>query len=458
MIALVLMLAAADPAIDTSRLAVMPFKNLNADPQLDWLRLGVAETMINDLRGARKNVVERDQLDKALAELALQKTNGNEESTAAAAGKLVGATHVVVGGFQRAGQQVRITARLVTVETGVVDGSAKVTGDLTGIFALQDSVVTQLLKLPAPKRNKPANPQKTLAAYKAYAQSLQDASDVDRIEHLRSALDLDPDFHYALYDMRALESRLDRYQKKARVIVDEKTEKALAIVGDAKATPQDRNMQAMQAMTMLMQQYRYQAMLDVATDVANMDIPAPTPPMVSAKEVAGFFIFTALVQLKRTDLALQYGEQFIARYPGSMYVQGVDIQMRAIIDQAHRHEKTLKDGERDIAAFELEQRNRKKEPTAIDARNDSFRACTLRMWAEKWAEAVEVCKTFADDYKAADDADDKVKWAHFDLMRAWSELGRFDEARDESKRILDAWPDWAHTNSVDMIAKFYPQP
>jgi hypothetical protein len=225
----------------------------------------------------------------------------------------VGATHVVVGGFQRAGEQVRITARLVTVETGVVDGSAKVTGDLTNIFALQDGVVTQLLKLPAPKRKKPANPQRTLAAYKVYAQSLQDASDVARVEHLRSALDLDPDFHYALYDMRALESRLDRYQKKARGIADERTEKALALVADKTASAQDRNMQAMQAMTMLLQQYRYAALVDVASDITNMDIPAPTPPMVSAKEIAGFYIFTALVQLKRTDLALQHGEQFIAR-------------------------------------------------------------------------------------------------------------------------------------------------
>ena len=37
-------LAAEEPV------AVMPFKNLNADPALEWLKVGVAETMISDLR------------------------------------------------------------------------------------------------------------------------------------------------------------------------------------------------------------------------------------------------------------------------------------------------------------------------------------------------------------------------------------------------------------------------
>ncbi len=446
-----------------ARLAVLPFKNLNAEPSLDWLRLGIAETMISDLKTAHRSVVERDQIDEALAEIALQKKAGTDESTAAAAGKLVGATHVVVGGFQKAGNQVRITARLVVVETGVVDTTAKVTGPLTEIFTLQDSVVGRLLKLPPVHKRKPRNKQRTLDAYKAYALSLQPASDTEKMEHLRRALDLDPDFHYALYDLRALESRLDRYARKGKAILDERTKTMLAGVDDVTRPAQERNMQAMSAMNGLMSQFRYQALLDVASRVYEMKLPVPPPaapgmPVINARELAAFYIFQALNILKRGDLALQAGERYLAQFPAGMYAQSIDLQMRAMIDQAHRHEQALKDGEREMASLELDERNAKHPLSAVLQRTYAFRHCSVLVSAERWADAIDVCKQFAKDYKAADDGDGLVKLSRFLTMRAWSELGRFDEAHDEANRLLDDEPAWAHEHSIDVMARTWPQP
>ena len=452
------------PAPSASTLAVLPFKNLNAEPALDWLKLGVAETMISDLKSANRRVVERDQLDRALAEIALQGDKLDDESRAARAGRLVGASHVVVGGFQKAGAQVRFTARLVTVETGVVETTAKVTGALDDVFGLQDEIVGQLLKMPdAKRRPKPKQPQKTLAAYQAYAMSLQTSSDAEKIEQLRHALDLDPDFHYALTDLRALESRLDRYARKGEQIVDERTQKMLATVDDPSGTVDDRNMAAVTAMTSLMSQYRYGALLDVATRIYNKAPPAGAH--VNAREYAGYYLFLSLMLLKKTDLALQAGERSLAEYPGGTFAQSIDLQMRAMIEQAHRHEDAVKRAAAELDQVAFDEReaardaDKRKEPlSSARLRNFAFRRCSVLVQGERWLEGIAACKEFADAYKAADDSDNLVKLSRWLMARCFSELGRFTEADDEAKRLLDDSADWSHQNSVDVIRRTWPRP
>ena len=449
----------------TATLAVMPFQNLNQDASIDWLRRGIPETMIADLRDAKRPVVERDQLDHALAELALQGDKLTDESRAARAGRLVGALAVVVGGYQRAGAELRITARLVTVETGVVEQTAKVTGPLERVFSLQDQVVAQLLKLPPPKaRPKPRESKKTLQAYEAYAKSLQTSSDAEKIEELRRALDLDPDFHYALYDLRALESRLNRYLKKSNQVIDARTQGLLATFDNEKATPYDRHLAGMQAMTALMSQMRYQALLEVATRIEGTrlpDAPQMTPGYtIDVREFAGFAVFQALNQLKRGDLALQTGERFLQRYPGSAYANSVDLQMRGAIEQRHRHDESVKRASADLDALAFEEREREREGklSAQMARSYAFRRCSILTSGERFAEAVDSCRDFLKAYGGADDSDDLAKLSWMLIGRSLAELGRFEEANDEALRLADAHPAWSQEHSVEMIRRTWPQP
>ena len=120
--------------------AVLPFKNLNAESASDWLKLGVAETMLTDLKKAKVPVVERDQIDKALGELLLRGDTGSEDGQAIAVGKLVGAKTVVVGSFQAAGKQLRFNARFVEVETGIILDSAKTTANKAGCVSTHGCV------------------------------------------------------------------------------------------------------------------------------------------------------------------------------------------------------------------------------------------------------------------------------------------------------------------------------
>jgi tetratricopeptide (TPR) repeat protein len=67
-----------------------------------------------------------------------------KDSLAIDIGHRLGATWVVVGGYQRLGDRVRITANFVQVATGEVRRTVKVDGRIDDIFALQDKIVFEL--------------------------------------------------------------------------------------------------------------------------------------------------------------------------------------------------------------------------------------------------------------------------------------------------------------------------
>lgn len=464
LLAAVVLWSAAAPIGDprppsATAVAVMPFKNLNDDKELAWLSLGIAETTIADLRSGGRVVVERDQLDKALAEIALQGEKLNEDSRAAKAGRLVGASRVLLGGYQRAGNELRITARLVDVETGVVQDTAKVTGPMASVFSLQDDLVGALLKLPkkAP-RKRPKNPETVLIAYQAYSQSLSTSSQAEKVDLLRRALDIDPEFTYALADLRALQARLDSYAKRTSDLLDQKSREQLAIALDDGKPVQERNLAAVQSMSALMQVYRWQALLDLATRLYEAKLP--DDGMVHGRQFAAYSIFLALQTLKKSDMALQAGERFLQEYPGSAYAQGVQVQMRVAIEARHRTEENKKRAQKDLAADEFERSQKEKEGrlTPLLVRNWDFRRCSTLMSGELFVEAVAACREFADDYRASNDDDNLVKLSRWMLARAYVELGDFKAGDDEAKRLIEEYPTWAREMSVDTVRSMWPKP
>ena len=84
---------------------------------------------------------------------------GTDEAVAVRLGREVGAGLVVSGGYQRAGEQVRATARLTDTDSGTVLQTLKADGRMDEIFALQDRIVSELsaglrLRVPAAGRER----------------------------------------------------------------------------------------------------------------------------------------------------------------------------------------------------------------------------------------------------------------------------------------------------------------
>ncbi len=116
--------AAAEPVV-----AVMPFEGPDTTETTRGIGREMSEHVATFLGQAPAiRVVERAQMDKVFAEMALQQSGVIDEQHAAEAGKMAGATHLVVGRFARDGGSVQVKARLVEVQSGTVAGSAMTEG------------------------------------------------------------------------------------------------------------------------------------------------------------------------------------------------------------------------------------------------------------------------------------------------------------------------------------------
>ncbi len=112
---------------------VEPFANISRNPADAWLGVGIAETVAADLGALGLSVIE-----------------------GRGAGPASGVRWVVSGGYQRLGERLRITARLVAADSGAVVRSVRLDGALDEIFALQDRIVVELtagvdLRVAAPR-------------------------------------------------------------------------------------------------------------------------------------------------------------------------------------------------------------------------------------------------------------------------------------------------------------------
>ena len=117
-------------------IAVFDFTNVTGDGDTSWLSAGVAETVTADLRSLGDfRVIDCRRVRDAVSRLG---------SSLDAVARDVHAGLVVVGSFQRQGQRIRITARLVNVVSGEALADAKVDGPIDTIFELQDRIVVQL--------------------------------------------------------------------------------------------------------------------------------------------------------------------------------------------------------------------------------------------------------------------------------------------------------------------------
>src|SRR6266550_1214042 len=106
-------------------IAVLPFDNSGSYGQdkenFDALQKGIAGMLISELAAnPAARVVEREEIEKLLAEQSLGASGKVTPETAAKIGKLVGARYVITGTFIDFYGDFRLDARLVNVETSEI--------------------------------------------------------------------------------------------------------------------------------------------------------------------------------------------------------------------------------------------------------------------------------------------------------------------------------------------------
>jgi adenylate cyclase len=188
------------PLPDKPSLAVLPFDNLNDDPEQEYFVDGMTDDLITDLsKHSGLFVIARNSVF----------TYKGEPVKVQRVAEELGVRYVLEGSVRRAGDQVRINAQLIDAVTGGHLWAERYDGSVTDVFALQDQVARNIVtalavRLTGEERGRTArtetdNPQAYDAFLRGWAYYRRNTpDDVARaVPHLEEAVALDPDYSRA---------------------------------------------------------------------------------------------------------------------------------------------------------------------------------------------------------------------------------------------------------------------
>jgi serine/threonine protein kinase/Tfp pilus assembly protein PilF len=184
-----------DPEVTAHSIAVLPFTDLSAHKDQDYLSDGMSEELLNLLS-------KIPELRVAARTSAFAFKNKAQDVTAIA--KKLHVAHILEGSVRTSGNRVRISAQLIRADSGYQLWSETYDRDVDDLFKLQDEIagsVAQTLKVALLGGSLPARPTpSSLAAYNLYLQGRFFADSHTKegaqkaIELFQTAITMDPGY------------------------------------------------------------------------------------------------------------------------------------------------------------------------------------------------------------------------------------------------------------------------
>jgi len=128
---------AAEPAMESGALAVLPFDNISPDQETDYFSDGLTEELI-----ARLSLVSEIELVSRWASMQFKGAKQDIKTI----GRELGARYIVGGSVRRFQESVRITVQLVDVATNRQIWGDAYKGKLDDIFDIQEQVAKQIVE------------------------------------------------------------------------------------------------------------------------------------------------------------------------------------------------------------------------------------------------------------------------------------------------------------------------
>ena len=182
---------------EVKSLAVLPFRSLGAAKDDEYLGLGLADLLITQFAQTQRLVVRPTSAVSKYAD---------ENQDSLAVGRTLGVEAVLEGNTQRAGERLRVTARLLRVSDGASLWAGKFDEKASDIFAMQDSISRQVAQALGSnfvevEKSLAKRPTQNLEAYQLYLKGRylwggKATEGVKKaVEYFEQAIQLDP--HYA---------------------------------------------------------------------------------------------------------------------------------------------------------------------------------------------------------------------------------------------------------------------
>jgi tetratricopeptide (TPR) repeat protein len=145
---------------------VMPFENEQAEPRLYWLGEGSALLLSEYLQRYGGLAVPREERLSAFERLQLPPAASLSHATVIKVGQFVGATDVIVGSYELAGDHLSVRARVIRLDAGRLTPDVIERGPLTDLFDIYDRTARRLRGATTPAPPVPAGT--LLASPKAF--------------------------------------------------------------------------------------------------------------------------------------------------------------------------------------------------------------------------------------------------------------------------------------------------
>jgi TolB-like protein len=439
------------PSAVGQAIAVMPFRDLMAT----GTKVGEAirEVVTSDLKEvAGLKVLERGRIDQVIAEQDLTERRTDLDAISAVRlGTLLGATMLVTGAYQRSAGTVRLTARLVRVQSGEIVGTAKVDGPIGDLLQLEDQIASVLLRsaglarAPGPFRGK----LRSWRAVELYGDAVVEHDDDKRRALLRRVVAEDPGLVYAVKDLDALERRMAGYGEIAsrKLAADETA--TLGRIRDKKRPAAERARLGRGLIAELLAARRYRTLEQVLTTLVGI--------AAELDEETLYARFVVRDRLHRVDAALTAGEAYGKALPTGAHFREIEARMGEIAELRRKREARVVEYERDLV--ENQQR-------CLDARGQvrpdkrveyDFTPCIAARWNNQVNDRMlKGCSAFLDRHARDPDpeARDHVVAARFFVILALDAAGEFERARplaadlardtgewrEELQQLTSAWP------------------
>ncbi len=130
------------------RIGIIEFQSLNEEAKKDNLGKIVSEMLTTSFVNSESfKIIEREQLQKVVQEFQLSQSGIIDTSYAKQIGKITGADAIVTGSVTKIGNDLRLDARIIDVESGLILTAEKSEGkvEIKSIGMMTDRIVTDLV-------------------------------------------------------------------------------------------------------------------------------------------------------------------------------------------------------------------------------------------------------------------------------------------------------------------------